>query len=69
MVVGEGRDNAGAQLVRLRMRQLQRRHFLQMIMQQPGMVNQGLQDQRLPARQRAALAAHVGLAASWELAA
>ena len=58
MVAGEGRDNAGAELVGLRMGQFQRGHLLQMVVQQPGVVDQGLQNQRLPARHRAALAAH-----------
>ena len=58
MVVGEGRDDAGAQFVGLGMGQFQRRHFLQMVMQQPGMIDQGLQNQRLAPRNRAALAAH-----------
>ena len=56
--VGEGRDDAGAQLVGLGMGQFQRRHLLQMVVQQPGMIDQGLQNQRLAARDRAALAAH-----------
>jgi hypothetical protein len=34
------------------------RHLLQMVVQQPGMVDQAEQDQRLPAGNRAALAAH-----------
>ena len=61
MVVGEGRDNAGAELVGLGMGQFQGRHFLQMVVQQPGVVDQGLQDQRLAAGHRAALAAQTGL--------
>ena len=32
-------------LLRLRMRHFQRRDLLQMVVQQPGMVDQGLQDQ------------------------
>jgi hypothetical protein len=36
MVVGEGRDDAGAQFMGLRMGQFQRRHLLQMVVQQPG---------------------------------
>ena len=58
MVVGEGGDDAGAQLVRLGMGQFQRRHLFQMVVQQPGVIDQGLQDQRLAAGHRAALAAH-----------
>ena len=58
MVVGEGRNDAGTELVGLRMGQFQGRHPLQMVVQQPGVVNQGLQNQRLAAGHRAALAAH-----------
>ena len=36
------------------MRQLERRRFLQMVVQQPGVVDQGQQDQRLAPRQRTA---------------
>src|ERR1700749_5149087 len=60
VVVGEGGDDSGAQFVRLAMAPFQRRPLLQMVVHQPGMVNQTLQDQRLPARDRAALAAHQG---------
>ena len=42
MVVGEGRDDAGAQFVRLGMGQFQRRHLLQMVMQQPGVIDQAI---------------------------
>jgi len=58
MIAGEGGDDAGAQLVGLRMGHFQRRHLLQMVVQQPGVVDQGLQNQRLAAGDRAALAAH-----------
>ena len=58
MVVGEGTDDTGAQFVRLRMGQFQRRHLFQMVVQQPGMINQRLQNQRLAAGDGAALAAH-----------
>src|SRR5215203_6331407 len=58
MVAGEGRDDAGAELVGVRMRQFEGGHLLQMVMQQPGVVDQGLQDQRLAAGHGAALAAH-----------
>ena len=58
MVVGKGGDDAGAELVGLGMGQFQRGHLLQMVVQQPGVVDQGLQDQGLPAGERAALAAH-----------
>src|ERR1700738_1081542 len=58
MVVGEGGDDAGAQFVGLGMGQFQRRHLFEMVVQQPRMIDQGVQDQRLAARHRAALAAH-----------
>src|SRR6267378_1585153 len=58
MVVGEGTDDAGAQFVRLGMGQFQRRHLLEMVVQQPRMIDQGLQNERLAARDRTALAAH-----------
>src|SRR5216684_484939 len=58
MVVGEGTDDAGAQFVRLGMGQFQRRNLLEMVVQQPGMIDQGLQNQGLAAGDRAALAAH-----------
>src|ERR1700733_3799278 len=58
MVVGEGRDDAGAELVGLAMGQLERCDLLEVIVQNPGMVDEALQDQRLPAGQGAALAAH-----------
>ena len=58
MVVGECGDDPGAQFVRFGMGQFQRRHFFQMVVQKPGMINEGLQDQRLAAGHRAALAAH-----------
>src|SRR5262249_9508831 len=58
MVVGEGVDDAGAELVGLRMGQLEGHHLLQMIVQEPGVVDQTLQDQGLPAGERRTLAAH-----------
>src|SRR5258705_6229168 len=58
MVVAEGGDDAGAQFVRLGMGQFQRRRLFEMVVQQPRMIDQGLQNQRLAARDRAALAAH-----------
>src|SRR5258708_1147773 len=58
MVVGEGTDDAGAQFVRLGMGQFQRRHLLEMVVQQPRMIDQGLQNQCLAARDRTALATH-----------
>ena len=54
MVVGESGDDAGAQFMRLRMRQLECGHLFQMVVQQPGVVDQALQDQGLAARDRAA---------------
>src|SRR6266581_249301 len=58
MIVGEGGDDAGAELVGLGVGHFQRRYLLQMVVQQPGVVDQALQDQRLAAGDRAALAAH-----------
>src|SRR5438105_14998382 len=58
MVVGEGGNNAGAELGGLRMGQFQHRYLLRMVVQQPGVIDQGLQNQRLAAGHRAALAAH-----------
>ena len=52
VVVGEGGDDAGAQLVGLGMGQFEGGHLLQMVVQQPGVVDQALQDQRLPAGER-----------------
>src|SRR6476469_3344441 len=42
VVVGEGADDGGSQFVRLGVGQFQRRHLLQMVVQEPGMVNQDL---------------------------
>src|SRR3982750_3366378 len=58
MVVGEGGDDAGPELVDLGMGELQGRDFLKVVGQQPGVVDQDLQDQGLPAGDGAALAAH-----------
>src|SRR5438309_8747519 len=58
MVVGEGGNNASAELRGLRMGQFQHRYLLQMVVQEPGLIDQGLQDQRLAAGHRAALATH-----------
>src|SRR5436190_10958032 len=58
MVVGEGGNNASAELGGLRMGQFQHRYLLQMVVQEPGVIDQGLQNQRLAAGHRAALAAH-----------
>src|SRR5271156_4673867 len=58
MIVGEGRDDAGAEFVGLAMGQLERCNLLEVIVQNPGMVDETLQDQRLPAGQSAALTAH-----------
>src|SRR5438094_422405 len=58
MVVGKGGDDAGPELMGLGMGQLQGRDLLEMIVQQPGVVDQALQDQGLAARDGAALAAH-----------
>src|ERR1700753_2143516 len=58
MVVGESGDDPGAELVRLGMGQFESRDLLEMVVQQPGVIDQGLQDQGLAAGNRAALAAH-----------
>src|SRR3954447_10169921 len=58
MVVGEGGDDTGPELMDLGMGQLQGRDFLEMIVEEPGVVDQDLQDQGLPAGDGAALAAH-----------
>src|SRR5262249_42707459 len=58
MIVGESGDDRGTQPVRLGVAELQRRNLLQMVVQQPGMVNQALQDQRLAARDCTALTPH-----------
>src|SRR3954471_5002927 len=58
MVVGKGGDDAGPELMDLGMSELQGRDLLEVIVQQPGVVDQDLQDQGLPAGDGAALAAH-----------
>src|SRR5581483_5843386 len=58
VVVGKGRDDAGAELMGLAMGEFQRRHLLKVFVQEPGVIDQALQDQGLPAGQRRALAAH-----------
>ena len=58
MVERECRHDAGAQLVGLAMGKLQRTDLLEMVVQQPGVVDQGQQDQGFAARDRRALAAH-----------
>src|SRR3954469_10599841 len=58
MVVGKSGDDAGPELMDLGMGELQGRDFLEVIVQQPGVVDQDLQDQGLAAGDGAALAAH-----------
>src|SRR5258707_14816322 len=58
MVVGESRDDAGAQLMRLGIGHFERRHLLQMVVQEPRMVDQAEQNQRLAAGNHGALAKH-----------
>src|SRR5437879_1187092 len=58
MIVGEGGDDAGPELMDLGMGELQGRDFLEVIVQQPGVIDQDLQDQGLPAGDGAALTAH-----------
>src|SRR4051794_17809489 len=50
-------DERGFQPLSVAMPEFQRRQLLQMIVQQPGMIERGLQDQRLAPRKRAAMAA------------
>src|SRR5579864_4594642 len=57
MIMREGGDDTGAQLVRFRVRELQRCDLLEVIVQEPGMVDQDLQDQRFAPRDRTALPA------------
>jgi hypothetical protein len=57
VVVREGGDDAGAQLVRLAMGEFEGSDLLEVVVQQPGVVDQAEQDQRLAPRNRAALAA------------
>src|SRR5271155_982113 len=58
MVVGEGRDDGGPQLVGLGVGHFQRGDFLEVLVEEPGMIDQALQNQRFAAGDRAALAAH-----------
>ena len=58
VVVGESGDDPGAQLVGFRVRKLEGCDLLEMVVQEPGMVNQSQQDQGLAALDRRALAAH-----------
>jgi len=58
VVVGEGGDDGGAQLVRLGMGELERGDLLEVVVQSPWVVDQAQQDQRLAAGDRRALAAH-----------
>ena len=58
MIAGEGGDDSGAQAVGLGMRQLQCRDLFQMVIQEPRVVDQGLQNQRFAAGQCAALSTH-----------
>src|ERR1700733_4175329 len=58
MVIGEGRDDGGAKFVGLAMGKLERCDLLEVAVQNPGMVDETLQNQRLPAGHGAALAAH-----------
>src|SRR5262245_53870248 len=58
MIIGEGRDDSGPELVGLGMGQFECCHFFKVVVEQPGVVDKALQDQRLPAGEGAALAAH-----------
>src|ERR1051325_1920959 len=55
--MGGAVDQGALELFRLGMAEFERRQLLQVVVQQPGMVERGLQDQRLAARHRAAMAA------------
>src|SRR6266568_1417812 len=50
MIVGESGDDARPELMGLGVGELQGRHLLEVLMQQPRVVDQALQDQGLPAR-------------------
>src|SRR6202048_160818 len=54
MVVGEGGAEAGALFVGIGMGKFQRRHLYERVVQQTRMIDQGLQDQRIEERHRAA---------------
>src|SRR3954453_778731 len=58
MVVGESGDDAGPELMGLGMGQLQGGDLLEMVVQQPGVVDQDLQDQGFAPGDGAALAPH-----------
>src|SRR2546423_15059594 len=60
MVERECGHDAGAQLVALGVGEFEGADLLEMVVQQPGVINHSEQDQRLPAGDRRALAAHVG---------
>jgi hypothetical protein len=62
MVVGERGDDTGAQAVRLGVGELERSDLFEVVVQQPGVVDQALQDQRFTPRM-------IGLVASCGLAA
>ena len=57
-------DQRGLEPFGIGMAELELAEFLQVVVQQPGMVERRLQDQRLAQRDRGAMAAHAGLAAS-----
>src|SRR6201995_4030412 len=58
MIAGEGGDDAGTQLVGFGIGPAPPAFLLQMLVQQPGVIDQALQDQRLAAGEGRALAAH-----------
>ena len=60
MVGRKGGDDPGPQSMRLRVRQFERSRFFEVVVQEPGVVDEALQDQRLAAGDGAALAAEQG---------
>jgi hypothetical protein len=66
MVVGKGGDDAGPELMGLGMGEFQGRDLFEMVVQQPGVVDQALQDQGFLALRWLRM---IGLDASWALAA
>ena len=56
-MVGEDVDQRAFELLRIGVAELGLGQFLHVVVQQPGMVERGLQDQRLAARDRGAMAA------------
>ena len=68
-MVGEHVDQRAFELLRIGVAELGGGEFLHVVVQQPRMIDRGLQDQRLAARNGGAMAAMQGPAASCGLAA